>query len=181
MYSSQHFLSLITILGLFLRAVFLSSPPSRVVLTSYTLPRFRKTFTSISCFLRDQVQWEREHCYQLQATQKHKHFSWCFCCISYFGIDSCSGKNSKMPKVYLDKKENYPDYTFVQFLWLKQNKQRKVDEVTKSDPLSSRQDISKSLRFLLFDLIWDVQRNIANAKKCCQSKWLILFLTWKKP
>ena len=63
---------------------------------------FRKTLISTSCFLRDQVQSERGHCYQLKFTQKYQHFNWYFCCISYFGTESCSDKNSKMSKVYLD-------------------------------------------------------------------------------
>lgn len=65
---------------------------STVVSTLYTILYFRKTFTSTSCFLRDQVQSESRHCYQLKFTQKYKHFNWYFCRISYFVIESCSDK-----------------------------------------------------------------------------------------
>lgn len=100
MYFAQHCLSLVTFLGLFFSAVLVSflHPQWSALCTLVWTPG--KTFSHISGFLGEQVQWERRHCYHLKAPQKYKHFSWYFCCTSYFGIESCSGKNREMPKVY---------------------------------------------------------------------------------
>lgn len=78
MYFTQHFISLIHILRFSLKYEFILFPPSTVISTLHTLCYFVKIFTNTSCFLRDQVHWERGHCHKLKVTKIYTHFYWYF-------------------------------------------------------------------------------------------------------